>query len=87
MLRITSPNEGDSWVSGDHWLICDSCGFKYRYSDMRLRWDMMMVCYKDWEPRHPQEFVKGIAEKIAVDIARPDSEPVYITIPITQDDL
>jgi len=46
-----------------------------------------MVCKKDWEPRHPQEFMRGIKEKIAVDIARPPSAPVMITTPVTQDDL
>lgn len=47
----------------------------------------MMVCRKDWEPRHPQEMVRGRKENIAVDIARPDSDPVMITTPVTQDDL
>jgi len=46
-----------------------------------------MVCRKDWEPRHPQEFVRGKKEKIAVENARPEPTDVYIETPITQDDL
>jgi hypothetical protein len=86
-MRETHPNKGGEYIPGDHWLVCDSCGLDYRRSVMRLRWDNMMVCPKDFEPRHPQEFVRGIKEKIAVDIARPDSPPVFITTPITPDDL
>ena len=86
-MRETSHNSGDHYQPGNHWLICDSCGLKFRLSEMRMRWDKLMVCQKDWEQRHPQEFVKGIKEKIAVDIARPESEPVYITTPVLQDDL
>lgn len=86
-MRETSPNDGGTFQPGNHWLICDSCGLKFRRSEMRMRWDNMMVCRKDWEPRHPQEFVRGKRERIAVDIARPDSDPVMITTPVTQDDL
>lgn len=70
--------KGDHYKPGDHWLVCDSCGLDYRRSEMRMRWDKLMVCQKDWEPRHPQEFVRGIKEKIAVDIARPVQTPVFV---------
>ena len=46
-----------------------------------------MVCRQDWEPRHPQEFVRGVKEQIAVDIARPDTEPTFHATPVLQDDL
>ena len=86
-MRETSPNSGDSYRHGDYWMICDSCGFKYRRSEMRMRWDNLMVCRKDWEPRHPQDYVRGIVEKIAVEIARPEPSPTVIVTPVTQDDL
>lgn len=57
---------------GDHWLICDECGLRYRRSQMLERWDGFWVCTKDWEPRHPQEFVLGRADKVAVDVSRPE---------------
>ena len=56
---------------------CDICGFHYRKSDMRKRWDGVWACNKDWEIRNPQDFVRGIKEKINVPVARPD--PVDIT--------
>jgi len=66
-----SRNPG--FVAGDYWMVCSVCGFHYRRSQMKERWDKAWVCEKDFELRHPQDFVRGIKEKIAVPIARPDS--------------
>jgi hypothetical protein len=47
------------YVPGDHWRICDVCGFQYRASQTFKRWDGLITCSEDWEPRHPQDFVRG----------------------------
>lgn len=86
-MRETSVFGADSYRAGDNWVVCDLCGFKYRRSEVRLRWDGAVVCHKDWEPRHPQEFVRGVKEKAGVDLARPDPEVITIDTPVTQDDL
>jgi len=59
------------YIPGDYWMVCDVCGFDYRWSQMRKRWDGAWVCAKDWEPHNPQDFVKARKEKIAVPVARP----------------
>ena len=41
---------------------------------MKKRWDNAWVCEECWEPRHPQEYVRGISERIAVPVARPVPE-------------
>lgn len=64
-----SRNPG--YQPGNHWMVCDVCGFDYRSSEMRKRWDGAWVCRKDWESRHPQDFVKGRRDKMRVPIARP----------------
>lgn len=56
--------DGNDYKSGGSWGICDECGFKFRLSEMRRRWDKAIVCKSDWEPRHPQEFVRGKADRI-----------------------
>jgi len=43
------------YVSGDHLVICDMCGFKYYRSECRFNYRNLLVCEKCWEPRHPQE--------------------------------
>ena len=48
----------------DHWFTCDVCGFDYRASTGKFRWDKMWVCREDWETRQPQDFVRGRKDKI-----------------------
>lgn len=57
---------------GDWNVICDRCGMKRKASECRTTWDNLFVC-RDmcWMPRHPQDFVEGIAEDQTVPIARP----------------
>ena len=47
-----------TFVLGDSKSICDVCGFDYKRSELRLRWDKALVCDKDWESRHPQDLIK-----------------------------
>lgn len=49
----------DSYKPGDYNAICDGCGFKFKASMLKKRWDGYMVCEKDWEPRHPQDLVEA----------------------------
>jgi len=47
---------------GDWKTACDSCGRLFKASSLIKRWDGVMVCRDDWEPRQPQDFVKGVAD-------------------------
>ena len=63
----------------NHWVSCDSCGFDIRASDIRETWDNRLVCPADWEPRHPQEFVRAKKDTIAArHPVRPEPAPIYI---------
>jgi hypothetical protein len=55
-----------AYIPGNQWCICTVCGFKYRRSDMRLRWDNVWACPEDWETRQPQDYVKSIPDVIVV---------------------
>jgi hypothetical protein len=70
-----SRNPG--YIAGDHWLVCEICGFDYRKSQMQQTWDGKWVCEKDWEPRHPQDFVTGVPDNQAVQVARPDTTDTF----------
>ena len=64
---------------GNHWVTCDSCGFAIRAEDIRLTWDNRQVCYADWEPRQPQDFVRSLHDNIAAeDPVRPDPAVIFI---------
>jgi len=54
--------KGNGWKKGDNYAICDVCGLRYLSSELSKRWDGLVVCEDDWEPRHPQEFVRAVAD-------------------------
>lgn len=70
---------GTYYKRGDWNVICDCCGFKYKSSELRKRWDGLMVCKKDWNPRQPQDFVRGKADPQSTPWSRP--EPVDVFVP------
>ena len=47
------------WKAGNHWVFCDRCSSAIRAKDAKKTWDNLIVCPDDWEPRHPQDFVRG----------------------------
>ena len=57
---------------GDWNCLCDVCGFKFKASDLRQRWDGAMVCKEDWEPRHPMDYFRGYPDQQGVPWSRPD---------------
>lgn len=60
------------WKNGDWNALCDVCGFKYKSSELKLRWDGLMVCNKDWELRHPQDLIRPLPPEKAPNWTRPD---------------
>lgn len=68
------------WINGDHWVVCDVCGWEYRQSIMKKRWDGLVVCPDDWEIRHPQDFVRGVPDdSSAKGFVRPPPEDTFNT--------
>ncbi len=63
------------FIIGDANGVCDCCGFEFKQSELKKRWDGAMVCRKDWEPRHPQDSLTARPERNNVKDARP--EPAY----------
>ena len=58
---------------GDWLVVCDRCGRRRYASECQFNWQNMFVCSDTcYEPRHPQDFVKGVLDDQAVPIARPD---------------
>jgi hypothetical protein len=65
------------WDNGSWNVICDQCGRKFKEEDLQLRWDGLMVCSKDWEPRQPQDFVHGVADKQAPPFSRAEQQDTF----------
>jgi len=65
--------------SGKYNTICDVCGFKFKDTDLRKRWDGLMVCERDWEQRHPQELLRPIPDQVKLPWTRPEGLDQFIT--------
>jgi hypothetical protein len=44
--------------------ICSMCGAKFKASELMQHWQGMWRCSKCWEPRHPQDFVRGVPDNM-----------------------
>lgn len=78
----------DQFILGDSNGLCDSCGFKFKQSALRKRWDGAMVCRDDYELRHPQDELKARPERNNVKDARPEPEYRFLAVgEITADQL
>jgi len=68
------------WENGSWNVVCDVCGREFKSSELQLRWDGLMVCSGDWEPRQPQDFVRGVADKQTPPFTRPEQQDVFIPV-------
>lgn len=61
----------DDFREGDFYRTDDRTGKKVRASDTRREWTGRFVHKDDWEPRHPQDFVRGLTDRQTVPNPRP----------------
>lgn len=66
------------YQQGDPKACCDRCGFDYRLSQLRKEWTGKKVCPGCWEPRHSQDFVRGVPDFQAARDPRPEPAPVFL---------
>lgn len=74
-MSYRSTYDKGKWLS-----ICDECGKKVKSSELKKRWDGLMVCPKDWEPRQPQDFIRAKVDIQATPWNRPESSDTFIPI-------
>lgn len=68
----------DFWKEGDYNAICDGCGFQFKASELKERYDGCMVCPDDWEPRHPSERSLHIRTPKTLPWTRPEGDDVFL---------
>jgi hypothetical protein len=73
----------DEYEHGQFNVICPRCGFKYKARHLRMEWSGIRVCYGAetngcWEPRHPQDFVKGKPDRQAPPWVAPEAPDEFI---------
>lgn len=61
---MATPPKGraDYYAAGDWNAMCFRCGRKRKASTLKKQWQGYYVCPEHWEPRQPQDFVRGISD-------------------------
>ena len=76
---------------GHNLVICELSGWAVWDDETRKMWDGKIVYKKFWEPRHPQDFVRGGFDDQSVAISNPEADDVFIEDEypngVTSDDL
>lgn len=70
----------DYFAKGDWNAVCYHCGFKFKASMLRRTWQGFYACSECWEPRHPQDFVRGVPDTQTPSWTQPRPPAVFITI-------
>lgn len=65
------------YIPGSNYVKDDRSGFPMRVERTRGQWDNLQVDQRFWEPRQPQDFVKGVPDRQNVGIARPLPPPAF----------
>jgi hypothetical protein len=70
-----------NWYKHGSWnVLCDRCGFKFKAEDVRKDWQGLYVCHSCFEPRHPQDFLRGVEEKAAPAYIRDEPEDIFVEV-------
>ena len=71
------------YVPGSFYRICERTGFKVRAARTRKEWNNHIVREASYEPRQPQDLVRGVPDLQAVPEPRPRSPNVFLVIETT----
>jgi hypothetical protein len=72
---------------GDWLYACQRCGRTRYASEIRKEWTGLRVCDGCWDPRHPQDFVRGVKDDIAPPFASPPADHFLEANEVTAEDL
>ena len=62
------------YTPGQWKMISDRSGQTFLSGDIKKEWTGLLVAKHEWEPRHPQEFVRGVVDDYSVRNARPRAD-------------
>lgn len=61
-------------------VICDVCGIRHKADEVRKRWDGLLVCKNDWEPDHPQKYLRVRDDPKQVPFIRPEPADTFTEV-------
>lgn len=74
-----------TYEAGQWKAVCDRCGHDYKARQLRLEWTGLRVCHGAdtngcWEPRHPQDYLRGKADRQAPPWTRPEQAEIDVSV-------
>lgn len=78
-MSVQAKGKADYLELGDHNAVCYECGRKFKASQLKRHWQGYYVCEQHWEPRHPQDFVRGVQENITPPWTQPMPQDIFVT--------
>lgn len=74
-----------TYAHGQWNAVCHRCGFEYKSSQLSREWTGLRVCRGSgtngcWEPRHPQDSVRGKADQQAAAWVNPETDGIDVSV-------
>lgn len=69
---------GTYYKKASHNIICDVCGHKFKFHEVRKRWDGLIVCKDDFENDHPQKYIRVRESGLAVPEIRDRPADIFV---------
>lgn len=66
------------YIHGAHNVVDDRSGFEIKSTTAKKEWTGLLVDKSEWEPRQPQDFVKGKADRMFVADPRPEATCEFV---------
>lgn len=81
MSSFGKKTSNPGWIPGDYWVECQRTGKVIRASDARREWTGLIVAKEEWEPRHPQDYLRTRADKMTPrGIINPETPGTELTL-------
>lgn len=71
---MSGRGRADFFARGDWNIACSMCGRKRKASMMVRNWQGLFRCPEHNEPRHPQDYAKGVKDVMTVPFAQPETD-------------
>ena len=66
------------YKKGSHNIICDVCGGKFKFDQVKKDWRGLVVCSHDFENDHPQKYIRVRESGLAVTEIRNRPTDVFV---------
>lgn len=79
---------GTFYRKGTNNVESDRSGFKYKANECRFEWNGLFVHKSEWEPRQPQDLLRGFPDRQQPEVSRPGTTDKFLaTNEVSRDDL